>query len=780
MLQFRYEFPRNPNPWAKARTPVTSSIGTKLQDALGERYRVVRELTRGGMGTIFEAEDVKHRRAVAIKVLNPDLAQAIGARRFQAEIEMAARLLHPHIVPLHDSGAAEGLLYYVMPLVTGESLRQRLAREKQLPLEDAVRIAREVADALHYAHGQGLVHRDVKPENVLLSSGHALVLDFGVAQSSGSGAEAVTRTLAVLGTPLYMSPEQSAGARVDARSDQYSLACVLYEMLAGQPPFTGGSADSIALQHRTLEPRPVTALRPTVPPPLAAALARALAKAPADRYATTAAFGDALAILPTPALSPTPSAARRDSATPDRAPGGRVMLAVLPLDNMSADPEQEFFTDGMTEELIAHLGRLQPKRLGVIARTSAMRYKKTQKSVDEIGRELGVDHVLEGSVRRAGERLRITVQLIQVADQTHLWAENYDRRMADVFDIQSEVAASVAKALEVQLLPSGRASGSEGSAANPAAYEAYLRGRFQWNRRTPEALRLAIEAFEEALRHDPSYARANSGLADVYAVLPSWDLMPGAEAGPKASRYARRALDLDPDLAEAHASMGAVLCNFDLDYVGAERELRRAMELDPSYVLAATWCAASLMGQARLDDAIAMNERAYRLDPQSLIVLVNFSTFYFFKRDYDRSLAYTRRAIEIEPIPRLHGMIGLAMGLRGDLEGGLAYLEALPPEQREDVSVLGARGALLGLVGREAEARAVLDELDELAKTRAVPVVTMHPLLAVLNERKRLYASIERAVRERRMPAVPLRFAPMLDRFREDPEFQALLQRLEA
>ena len=404
MLQFRYEFPRNPNPWAKARTPVTSSIGTKLQDALGERYRVVRELTRGGMGTIFEAEDVKHRRAVAIKVLNPDLAQAIGARRFQAEIEMAARLLHPHIVPLHDSGAAEGLLYYVMPLVTGESLRQRLAREKQLPLEDAVRIAREVADALHYAHGQGLVHRDVKPENVLLSSGHALVLDFGVAQSSGSGAEAVTRTLAVLGTPLYMSPEQSAGARVDARSDQYSLACVLYEMLAGQPPFTGGSADSIALQHRTLEPRPVTALRPTVPPPLAAALARALAKAPADRYATTAAFGDALAILPTPALSPTPSAARRDSATPDRAPGGRVMLAVLPLDNMSADPEQEFFTDGMTEELIAHLGRLQPKRLGVIARTSAMRYKKTQKSVDEIGRELGVDHVLEGSVRRAGER----------------------------------------------------------------------------------------------------------------------------------------------------------------------------------------------------------------------------------------------------------------------------------------------------------------------------------------------------------------------------------------
>ncbi|MGE5179153.1 MAG: protein kinase domain-containing protein [Bacteroidota bacterium] len=764
---------------------MTTSIGERLQVALGDRYRVVRELSRGGMGTIFEAQDQKHHRAVAIKVLNPELSEVIGARRFQAEIEMAARLMHPHIVPLHDSGSAEGLLYYVMPLVTGESLRQRLAREKQLPLEDAVRIAREVCDALEYAHGQGLVHRDVKPENILLSSGHALVLDFGVAQSSGSGAVAVTRTLAVLGTPLYMSPEQSAGGATDGRSDQYSLACVLYEMLAGQPPFTGGSPDSIALQHRTVEPRPVTALRPSVPPPLAAAIAKGLAKAPADRYPSAAAFGQALAVLPTPALAPTPGSltpgARGDATTPGRAPGGRVMLAVLPLENMSADPEQEFFTDGMTEELIAHLGRLQPKRLGVIARTSAMRYKKTAKSVDEIGRELGVDHVVEGSVRRSGERLRITVQLIQVADQTHLWAENYDRRMADVFDIQTEVATSVAKALEVQLLPTGRAEGSAGAAANPAAYEAYLRGRFHWNRRTKESLRLAKEAFEEALALDPSYARAYAGLADVYVVLPSWNLMRPGDAGPKAESYARKALELDPGLAEAHASLGGVHTNWHSDFVAAERELRRAIELDPSYVTAYNWCAAALMAQGRLDDAAAMNERAHRLDPQSLVVLYTFSTLYIFKRDFARALAYQRRAREMAPeIPIVAALIGMTLSHQGDPESGIAFLSGLDQEMRRDISVMGALGYLQARVGREEEARAILREVDRLAETTPFHPVSYYALLAGLDERQRLYRMLENDARNREMPTVALRYSPVLDRFRDDPEFQAMLKRVGA
>ncbi|HET9253032.1 MAG TPA: serine/threonine-protein kinase, partial [Candidatus Eisenbacteria bacterium] len=346
----------------------------RLTAALASTYDVQRELARGGMGQVFEARDLKHGRSVAIKVLDPEVAQAIGPARFRAEIETAARLVHPHIVPLFDSGEAAGLLYFVMPLLAGESLRRRLERERQLPIEDAVRIACEAGDALRYAHDQGLVHRDVKPENIVLSDGHALVLDFGIARGSGAAPSAETRTVTTVGTPSYMSPEQSSGSLVDGRSDQYALGCVLYEMVTGQPPFHGPTGDSILLQHRTVDPRPASALRPTTPGHLTQALARALAKAPADRYPTMAAFLDALR-------------GGSSHATPTRGTGvkggGRIMLAVLPLENRSADPEQEFFTDGMTDELITHLGRVQPKRLGVIARTSAMRYKKTERSAEE-------------------------------------------------------------------------------------------------------------------------------------------------------------------------------------------------------------------------------------------------------------------------------------------------------------------------------------------------------------------------------------------------------------
>ena len=626
----------------------------RLQPALAGRYDVVREIARGGMGTIFEARDLKHRRAVAIKVLNPDLAAAIGAERFQTEIQTAAGLTHPYIVPLHDSGEAGGFLYYVMPLVAGESLRERLRRERQLPIEDALHIARDVGDALSYAHSQGLIHRDVKPENILLSGGHALVLDFGIARTTGVPAGpggSMTQTLSVVGTPTYMSPEQTSGGALDARSDQYSLACVVYEMLAGQPPFTGASPDSIALQHRTVDARPVTALRPTTPPHVAQAISRALAKAPADRFATIDGFAAALAAIPTPPVTslPTPSGIRRDTPTPSGLPGGRVMLAILPLENMSADPEQEFFTDGMTEELIAHMGRLQPKRLGVIARTSAMRYKKTTKSVEEIGRDLGVDHILEGSVRRAGERVRITVQLIQVADQTHLWAENYDRRLADVFDLQSEVAASVAKALEVELLPSGQARGSAGAVASTAAYEAYLKGRYHWSRRTKEGFRLAIEWFERAIAEDPGYARAYAGLADVYAVMPAWGLMRPSEAYAKAEPYAHRALELDPNLAEAHASYGAILSNKYTDFASAERELRRAIELDPGYTTAHHWLGTALSAQDKLDEAEAAMERSRRMDPLSVIVAYNLANLNFRRRRYDRALDYYRETLELDP-----------------------------------------------------------------------------------------------------------------------------------
>ena len=678
-------------------------ILTRLQSALAGRYDVKRELARGGMGQVFEARDVKHGRPVAIKVLDPDLAAAIGPARFRSEIETAARLSHPHIVPLFDSGEADGLLYYVMPLLGGESLRQRLIRERQLSIVDAVRIAREAADALRYAHDEGLVHRDVKPENIVLSGGHALVLDFGIARASDSKAHVETHTVATVGTPTYMSPEQSAGSSLDGRADQYALACVVYEMITGQPPFTGPTGDSVLLQHRTVDPRPATALRPTTPVHLAQALTRALAKAPADRFATMTAFSDALA------AAQTPLGAQAQ---------GRVMLAVLPLENLSADAEQEYFTDGMTEELITHLGRLHPKRLGVIARTSAMRYKKTTKGVGEIGHELGVEYVVEGSVRRAGDRVRITTQLIQVADQSHLWAQTYDRRMADIFELQDEVAGAVAKALEVELVPAAMPVAAplaeqktQYEGTNSEAYEAYLKGRFHWNKRTPESLRLAIKWFERALEIDPEFGRAYSGLADVYNVQVTYMAVPADVAYPKAVPAAQRGVELAPNLAETHASLASILTHAGR-VEEASREFTRTFELDPNYVPGIYWAAVHHFSIGHIDEAMGLVRRARQLDPLSVTIEIVQANFLWFLRRGPEAFLHYQRAVELEPKMRwVHLRMGLCLAAFGRYEEALAGMTS-DPEIARSLEAAAVRAFVYGRMGRREEATAAVQELE--------------------------------------------------------------------
>ena len=690
---------------------------SRLKTALSGRYDVKRELARGGMGRVFEARDEKHGRSVAIKVLDPELAAAIGPTRFRVEIETAARLSHPHIVPLFDSGEADGLLYYVMPLLTGESLRQRLLRERQLPMEDAIRIAREVSDALRYAHEEGLVHRDVKPENIVLSGGHALVLDFGIACSSVVPT-AETQTVAAIGTPMYMSPEQTSGASLDGRADQYALACVVYEMVTGQPPFTGPTSDNVLFQHRTVDPRPAASLRPTTPPHVTQALVRALAKAPADRFATMGAFSDAICAVHTP------------PGTPQALAQGRVMLAVLPLENRSADAEQEYFTDGMTEELITHLGRVHPKRLGVIARTSAMRYKKTSKSVGEIGRELGVEYVVEGSVRRAGDRIRITTQLIQVADQSHLWAETYDRRMADIFELQDEVATAVAKALEVELVDPGTgpaprdASAAKREPAQPAgpssqpeavsseAYEAYLKGRFHWNKRTPDSLRLAIKWFERALEIDPEFGRAYAGVADVYNVQVTYMQVPAEEAYAKAIPAARRAVELAPHLAETHASYASILTHADRQSE-AVSEYARALEIDPNYVPALYWGAIHDVRAGHFEAALAAARRASRLDPLSVTVEIVLANIFWFARRGPEAIHHYQKALELEPkMPWVHLRLALCLAAFGRLEEALAGILA-DPAVACTLEAATVRAYVLGRLGHRDEARAALEELDQ-------------------------------------------------------------------
>ncbi len=496
----------------------------RLQPALAGHYLIERELGRGGMATVFLAHDIKHDRLVALKVLHPELAASLGPERFLREIKVAARLNHPHILPLHDSGQAGDLLYYVMPYVEDESLRHRLNREKQLPVEDALQIARNVAAALDYAHRHQVVHRDIKPENVMLHEGEALVTDFGIAKAiSVAGGESLTQTGMAVGTPAYMSPEQAAGeAEPDGRSDIYSLGCMLYEMLAGAPPFTGPTAQAV-ITKRFTEPVPsLRAARSSVPEAIEQAVTKALARVPADRFATAAQLAQALVVhseTTPPGITPVSQATASAAKS----------IAVLPFADMSPQRDQEYFCEGMAEEIINALTKIQALR--VASRSSAFAFKGQNQDIRRVGEQLGVATVLEGSVRKAGNKLRITAELINVAGGYHVWSERYDRDMEDVFAIQDEIAQNIVRALRVMLSEDEKRAIEKVPTADVKAYDYYLRGRqffHQWRKKGVEHAR---RMFERAIEIDPNYALAYAGIADCCSFIYTyWDAS-GAHLG---------------------------------------------------------------------------------------------------------------------------------------------------------------------------------------------------------------------------------------------------------
>ncbi|MEO8192719.1 MAG: protein kinase [Gemmatimonadales bacterium] len=577
----------------------------KLTKALEDRYTITRELGRGGMATVYLAEDFRHGRDVAVKVLHPELASALGTDRFLREIRLAARLNHPHILPLFDSGEAQGFLFYVMPYIEGESLRDRLNREGQLPPEEALAIARSVAAALDYAHRNKIVHRDIKPENIMINEGEAMVMDFGIAKAlTAAGADTLTQIGMVVGTPAYVSPEQAAGeVDIDGRSDQYSLACVLYEMLSGERPFTGPTAQAV-LNKRFTGPSP--SLRKTMkdlPEEIHAALDKALAQDPAARFYTSSEFAKALVptIVITPVSTPAPEGAQVVKS-----------IAVLPFTNTSADPENEYFTDGMAEEIINALSKI--KSLGVASRTSTFVFKGKTGDIREIGRKLEVSAVLEGSVRRVGNKIRVSAQLINVANGLQLWSERYDREIEDVFAIQDEIAQNIVKALRVVLSEDEKRAIEKAATDNVEAYDYYLRGRkfFHQHRRT--SLEFARQMFTRAIEVDPNYARAYAGVADCCSIL--FMYFDARESNLKqADKASRKALSLDPDLAEAHSARG-LSYSLSKEYQKAGEEFEIAMKLDPKLYEAPYFYGRACIAQGNSTEAVPLFEKACALRPE--------------------------------------------------------------------------------------------------------------------------------------------------------------------
>ena len=653
----------------------------RVRASLAGRCTIERELGRGGMATVYLARDLKHERSVALKVLHPELAATLGPERFQREIKLAARLQHPHILTVLDSGEAAGQLWYTMPFVEGESLRERLTRERQLPLEDALQITREVADALGYAHGQGVIHRDIKPENILLSRGHALVADFGVARAlQTAGGEKLTETGMAVGTPAYMSPEQaSAGPDVDARSDLYSLGCVLYEMLAGEPPYTGPSAQAV-IAKRFSEPIPrVRTVRGGVPEAIDHALSKALAKAPADRFASAAQFAEALGramevrtgrVALGQFLRQRPLFAvlvvgflvgvgvlfgwRRTRGGAEGA--GPKRLAVLPFENLGR-ADDEYFADGMTEELTARLAGLHG--LGVIGRTSAVQYKKTTKTIPQIGQELGVEYILEGTVRwekppHGPNRVRVTPQLIRVSDASHVWANVYDAVLADVFDVQSSIATQVAETLDVTLLAPERQALGVRPTANLEAYDSYLRGEdYDARQYREEDAHLAVRMYQRAVQLDPKFALAYAALARAHLFL-SWIFDQTGEL-PKAQAALGRAQQLGPELAETHLALGYYYYWGSRDYDRALEQfgwVRERQPNDPDVISAIGYIRRR---QGRWAEAVSDLARATELDPRNHSLFVELGETYRLLRRYSDAERALGRAISLAPeVPAYH------------------------------------------------------------------------------------------------------------------------------
>ena len=704
-----------------------------------------------------------------MKVLRGEVTANVAAQRFLLEIGTVARLQHPHIVPIYDSGSADSLLYLVMPYIDGESLRGRLEREKRLPLAEALRLTVEVAEALSFAHSRNVVHRDVKPENILLFQRHAMVVDFGIAKAL---AEPETASVTVegmfVGTPLYMAPEQMFGDQpVDERADIYSLATVLYELLEGSPPFTGPTA--VAILSRKAATAAVAPRRPAdeLPAHVERALMKALERDREQRFGSVAEFADALTTGPANRAS-----ARRGPAA--AAPS----IAVLPFANTSADPENEYFSDGISEDLIHALSKLP--NLRVVARTSAFAFKGRVQDPRAVGAELGVATILTGSVRRAGNRIRITTDLIDVATSFALWSERFDRELNDVFAVQDEISRAIVATLRVRLLGEP-ARIVETPTANFSAYEAYLRGRFEWGQRTPASMRRALDELQRAADADPAFTLALTGLADCHLTLAIYGVVAPADAMPHAVAAAEQALRTDPRSPDALTARASARALYRFDWRGAEDDYLAALAVREQSPGTHQWYAMHLLApRRRFAEARAHVARARELDPLSPSIAASAGILRLYERDAPRAVHELGLVIAQHPAFGLaHYFHGLALT---ELGRHAAALEALDRAVLLSGASAETRSALAyahARAGNAPASREIFTALLQYARDSYVSPVLVAQNYASLGEPEQALDMLDRALAEHAadLPLIALR--PSFDSLAGYPRFAAILRALE-
>ena len=792
-----------------------SDLIAQLRAGLAGRYAIDREIGRGGMASVFLATDLRQDRPVAIKVLHPEFALAVGGERFLREVRLTARLQHPHILPVFDSGEAGGHLWYAMPFVDGESLRERLARDGTLPVDEALGITQDVARALDYAHSHGVVHRDVKPENVMLTGGQAVLADFGIARlTDAPGERRITESGISVGTLAYMSPEQTLGESVDGRSDVYALGCVLYEMLAGQPPFAGPTPQAVLARRLQGDVPPVRVVRDTVSAGLDAALARALSRSSVDRFATAGQFA-AAALAGRTALSPShgpPSTAgthgpswwqrapvragavvavatlavlagvlfrdRRHSPPTAASP---IRLAVLYLENLSADTLDRYLADGLTEEIISRLAGVD--RLSVKSRNAVRRFRDST-DMAGVAASLGVRYLVEGSVRRSGERVRVATNLLDAATGNLVWRQQYDRTAMDLLEVQEEIASEVVKAIAGELAPSERASIRRRTTEVPEAYDQYLRGNYRLAQRTPRATTQALRHYREAVRLDPAYADSYAATAYASAIALDWGWE--IEGGPPDSVLTRglaaadRALRQDSTSSLAWMARGYLLSFHDpLRLTGAREAFERAVVLDPKNAEAFHQFGWILLELGEDSAAITAFHRALAVEPERPITLEHLARTNIVMRRYGEAERWLDSSLRVDP------QFALGYAMRSLLRSAQGQPARALPDARQAASlnpggtpVEAALAIAEAGAGHSDSARSRAGRLErDASATEPVPVAGAWlgaMALVATGERERALKLLSRAQPRGGHLLFDLRW-PFFDSIREEPRFKTLV-----
>ena len=788
---------------------------TKLQSALADDYVIERELGGGGMSHVFLATERRLDRQVVVKLLPPDLSAGVSLERFHREIQLVAKLQNPHIVPVIAAGEADGVPFFTMPFVEGRSLRETVSAGTPVSITDGVNILRDVATALGYAHERGIVHRDIKPDNVLVSNGAAVVTDFGVAKAISSARQAnaapggsLTQIGFSLGTPMYMAPEQAAAdPNTDHRADIYSFGTMAYELFAGKPPFAGRAAAALLAAQMTETPPLLSVARPDAPVPLVDLIRRCLEKDPAKRPQQASevirALDQALASSGAAALgvaAPAPRsrtrplllasafavvfflativslliARRGDDGTAAAATARSI--AVLPLENAGGGDSDRYFSEGITDELTSALGKVPGLR--VASRTSVFALRGKGMDAQEIAKTLKVSSILEGTIRRSGDRLRVTAQLTNASDGLALWSDRYEREMKDVFDVQDDIAGSIVDALKMKLAPSAAAqqSGRQGGAAQSGtedlgAYDLYLRGRYFWHQRGNEALHRAAEYFEQAIDRDPNFARAYAGLADVLGLLPIYGSTPGDSALPLARKAAERALEIDSTVAEAHTTLGLILKSAG-EWDAAADRFQRGIALDSNYATGHQWYAEVLIITGRVREAIVELERARDLDPLSPVINAELGYTLGLAGRYRDGTIAGRRAVELDSTLWIgHAFLAYTNLFAGDYAAAAAGFERAVRLGEGVDPLIGSLAHALAKAGLADSARTLLAPVERRASKGGSPIAVAIAY-AGLGDRDAALTWLERAVRQKDpwLYAMSIN-APIFDGIRGDPRF---------